>query len=545
LEMSVCGEILEIKNCPYWKKHILRDKVISALPNYHEVVDYYESNPKELNEYPTAGRFICLSNAYLYEKQYDKSIAALKRAIETDPKSYNAFINLGEAYKGKRQYDEAISAYKKAMTLNPNNTSSYTRLAQVYLDKGNYSEAINILKKALEIAPTDDKVLSTLANIYIKAGNYVEAVSILNTAIELRTITWIGISISIEGDYPVVKEVMEAGPAKKADMQIGDKIIKVDGEKTKGWDPEEVVKKIKGAEGTQVTLIIERKGMNKPFEKTITRERFMLKGAAPCLAMRSLIYAVKGEFDRASQDAKDAYSLNPGDSWAKSAISFAYIQEGKTDEALKILAASKDNFDRLLEALAYSKMGDLKKSMETYTSLPEEYLSSKDALRQQFKNAVLESLVPYVEDKKAHARSLEVKGKYRDAIKEYAELIKIADDKEAREIRGHVAILLKEKPYLKELPEEARRHALRAEVSTKDGKFEDAVEEYKEAIKIAPFFPDLYKAIALNYAGMKEYQRAIDNMNIYLELFLEASDARAAKDEIYKWEYAMQKQEGK
>jgi len=44
---------------------------------------------------------------------------------------------------------------------------------------------------------------------------------------------------------------------------------------------------------------------------------------------------------------------------------------------------------------------------------------------------------------------------------------------------------------------------------------------------------------------MKEYQRAIDNMNIYLELFLEASDARAAKDEIYKWEYAMQKQEGK
>jgi len=292
-------------------------------------------------------------------------------------------------------------------------------------------------------------------------------------------------------------------------------------------------------------LTVEREGMDKPFEKTITRERFMLKGAAPCLAMRSLIYALKGESGRASQDAKEAYSLNPGDSWAKSAVSFAYIIEGKMDEALKILSTSKDNFDRLLESLAYSKMGDLKKSMDIYTSIPKEYLSSKDAFRQQFKNAVLESLAPYVENKKAHARSLETKGQYRDAFKEYAELIKIVDDKEAKEIRGHVAILFKAKPYLKELPEEARRHALRAEVSTKDGKFEDAVEEYKEAMKMAPFFPDLYKAIALNYAGMKEYQRAIDNMNIYLELFLEASDARAAKDEIYKWEYAMQKQEGK
>jgi len=166
-----------------------------------------------------------LGAAYYHKRQYDEALTALKRGIELEPGSIYAAgptMWLGRVYEAKKLYDEAISAYKKAMALFPGGTSSYIDLAQLYLRKENYSEAINILKKASEKDPTDDKVLSTLANAYI-TKNYVEAVSIINTLIELRTITGIGISFSCQGDYPVVKKVMEKGPAKRVDIQIGDK----------------------------------------------------------------------------------------------------------------------------------------------------------------------------------------------------------------------------------------------------------------------------------------------------------------------------------
>lgn len=47
--------------------------------------------------------------------------------------------------------------------------------------------------------------------------------------------------------------------------------------------------------------------------------------------------------------------------------------------------------------------------------------------------------------------------------------------------------------------------------------------------------------MALNYAELKEYQQAIGNLKIYLELSTDAPDARTAKDEIYKWEFMLEK----
>jgi tetratricopeptide (TPR) repeat protein len=497
-----------------------------------------------------ANAFVILGRVYSAKKQYDEGISALKRAIELDPNYAAAYEELGKAYFGKRQYNDAVSYYKKAIEVGPKVVDRYISLADLYRKMGNFGDAINTLKKALEIAPNNVRLYSELTNSYMAAGRFDDAIQVIDKAVEdVYVIRGIGITPKIEDKYPLVVSVVPSGPAKKAGIEVGDRIIKIDGQSTKGWDINKTVENIRGQEGTQVTLTIERKGVDKPFEKTITSEKIITAGAASSFGRRSLINAIKGNFDEARKDAEKAYALNPDDGWAKSAISFIYIidspplaKEGKITEAIKILSTKKDSpFDRLLEALAYSKMGDLKKSFDTYTSIPEDYLQTKNVFHQQFRNAVLESLKPYVESKKETAKSLEAKGQYREALKEYEELLKIPDEKEAKEIRSHVAMLIKARPDIAQLSEEARRHAMRAETSTKEGKFEDAVTEYKEAIKIAPFFPQLYKAIALNYEALKDYRQAIKNMNIYLDLYPDAPDARAAKDQIYKWEYMMEK----
>lgn len=237
-----------------------------------------------------------------------------------------------------------------------------------------------------------------------------------------------------------------------------------------------------------------------------------------------------------------SYSLDPNDDEAKRAMSLAYIQKGNPDEALKILSSAKEDFDKLLIALALAKKGNFERSADVYREIPWDYLNADNVFLQDFKKMIvqLQGLKPYIEGKIKQAQLLETKGNYKEALKEYGDLIRYADEREIKEIRAHIAILLKEKPYLLELDEEVRKLAIRAEFYTKEGRFAEAVNEYKKALNLAPFLPELYKALALNYAGAMQYRKAIDMMKIYLELYPDAPDTRAAKDEIYRWEVNME-----
>lgn len=124
------------------------------------------------------------------------------------------------------------------------------------------------------------------------------------------------------------------------------------------------------------------------------------------------------------------------------------------------------------------------------------------------------------------------------------EVLRLTDQRKAKEIRSEIASLIKKNPYLSQIPEEARKYALRGEVLLKDGKFEEALKEYKTAIKIAPYIAKLYFATALVYGELKDYTQAISYMNTYLELMPDAPDIRAVKDQIYKWEFILEKEKG-
>jgi tetratricopeptide (TPR) repeat protein len=491
-------------------------------------------------------------NNLLAQGKYDEAISILNR--NTFSHNSEALVLLGKAYLGKKQYNAALLYYKKAIEIVPNVVDGYISLADFYNEIGNYDEAINTLNKALEIEPNDARLHSELTNAYMGAGKFDEAIKVIDKAVEdVYVIRGIGVRSEIEEKYPVVVSVEPSGPAKKSGIEVGDRIIKINGQSTKGWDINKTTENLRGPEGTQVTITIEKKGLGKPFKKTITREKIILGWAvnwyASPLGMRSLINAIKGNLAEARQDAERAYALNPNEVWAKSAMSFTYIidspplaKESKITEAIKILSSIQETpFGRLLEVLAYSKMGDLKKSFDIYTLIPEDYLQTKSVFCQQFIDAALESLKPYIDNKQEAAKSFQAKGQYSDALKEYAELLKIADEKEAREIRSQVAMMIKARPDVAQLPEEARRYVMRAEMAKKENRVDDALKEYKEAAKIAPFYPAIYKDIALTCEALKDYRQAIKNMNIYLDLFPEAPDAREAKDMIYKWEYMLEK----
>lgn len=82
----------------------------------------------------------------------------------------------------------------------------------------------------------------------------------------------IGSLIHQQGEFVVISEPYENSPAHKAGLKAGDKILEVNDKPAKGKSYGDVSSVLKGQPGTTVRLLIKRDGMEKPIEKTITRE---------------------------------------------------------------------------------------------------------------------------------------------------------------------------------------------------------------------------------------------------------------------------------
>ncbi len=87
----------------------------------------------------------------------------------------------------------------------------------------------------------------------------------------------IGIEAGFRGDKIVIIAPMEGYPADRAGLLPGDIIVEINGLQTKDLTPEEVQELTIGDIGTEVTLIIERRGLDRQIEYKLRRERIEVK----------------------------------------------------------------------------------------------------------------------------------------------------------------------------------------------------------------------------------------------------------------------------
>jgi carboxyl-terminal processing protease len=83
--------------------------------------------------------------------------------------------------------------------------------------------------------------------------------------------TGIGAYVDTSGDALVFIGPMPDSPAEEAGIKSGDTVIMIDGEDMRGVEPDLVLKKILGPEGTTVVITVEREGETEPLEFTIER----------------------------------------------------------------------------------------------------------------------------------------------------------------------------------------------------------------------------------------------------------------------------------
>ncbi|HWL39284.1 MAG TPA: S41 family peptidase [Gemmatimonadaceae bacterium] len=81
----------------------------------------------------------------------------------------------------------------------------------------------------------------------------------------------LGIEVDLRDGWLIVVAPTAGGPAERAGVQPGDRIVEIMGKPTRGWTNEEAARVLRGKAGTAVRLKIERPGVDFPIDFTISR----------------------------------------------------------------------------------------------------------------------------------------------------------------------------------------------------------------------------------------------------------------------------------
>src|ERR1700694_5692916 len=81
----------------------------------------------------------------------------------------------------------------------------------------------------------------------------------------------LGLETDLRDGWLIVVAPLPGGPAERAGLQPGDRIVEIMGKPAKGWTSEEAAKALRGKAGTPVTLKIERPGVPTPMEVRLVR----------------------------------------------------------------------------------------------------------------------------------------------------------------------------------------------------------------------------------------------------------------------------------
>ncbi|MBT8355417.1 MAG: S41 family peptidase [Desulfofustis sp.] len=141
----------------------------------------------------------------------------------------------------------------------------------------NYVEEIEA-KEAIEGAINGLLLSLDPHSAYLKPENYRDFRNETN-----GSFTGIGIRITLEDGVITVIAPIADTPADRAGIKAHDKVIKIDGEPTKGKTPFDAVKIMRGPQGTEVTLSIYRDGWES------SRDFTMRRSEIPLLSVKSLL----------------------------------------------------------------------------------------------------------------------------------------------------------------------------------------------------------------------------------------------------------------
>lgn len=133
-----------------------------------------------------------------------------------------------------------------------------------------------------ELPPESKMFYGAVAGMVASLGDpysaFFEPVTAEEFAQELKgTFDGIGAEVGIKNEVLTIVAPLPDSPAERAGLRSGDQILAIQGESTSGMPLDVAVRKIRGEQGTEVTLTVFRSGATEPFEVKVTRAAIVVK----------------------------------------------------------------------------------------------------------------------------------------------------------------------------------------------------------------------------------------------------------------------------
>jgi len=132
----------------------------------------------------TGKLYSALGYTYEQQKDYKKSVAAYKKAVESDRDNLDAVRGLAQNLLNDNQTDGALEQFKTIVEADPHDVQSLMRIAEIQRRNGKFDDALATLKKAEAEVQDSLEVPYNMAVIYQAQGKFDEAIQILNNLLQ-------------------------------------------------------------------------------------------------------------------------------------------------------------------------------------------------------------------------------------------------------------------------------------------------------------------------------------------------------------------------
>jgi len=110
--------------------------------------------------------------------KHEDSFRGLLQARKINPNSFESNFYLGQACLHNKEYDKAIPLLRKALTINKDVPEIYKYLGLALYQNHNFKESLPYLKRALDVTPDDKELLFSMADAMKEGGSGDRAIKV-------------------------------------------------------------------------------------------------------------------------------------------------------------------------------------------------------------------------------------------------------------------------------------------------------------------------------------------------------------------------------
>ena len=128
-----------------------------------------------VRDYPKEPDIHFRFGAFLMQRDPDRGIQEIKKALDLDPAHIPALVSLATIYLKRDDQPTAREYAEKAVKLAPGDFATHVTLGRVLLEMGDSNGAARELELAVKLAPESPEARFNLASAYAKMGRKEDA----------------------------------------------------------------------------------------------------------------------------------------------------------------------------------------------------------------------------------------------------------------------------------------------------------------------------------------------------------------------------------